>query len=446
MKDFLLFSAKIAFIITILCIALSGCKKSNDLSNKPQQKGNTTPVITLPDSAMFVGTTDSNKTTIYLLDARTGSLVTKYNYPADALSNWCVPMAGNGFLYDVENDKINAVNMNTGVVLWTDSVKNYSPASTILHNNTFYGFYSTGTAGATIPSYVVYALDATKKSNTFLWKYQASNLATISISVKYYNGIIYITDYGYVVALDAKTGALKWTISNNVYSLSSINNGVIIAGNTILDAATGNQTATVPPSPLIPSVGGNQTSFVIYVSQDLFFVKTDQNPALSGSTSYFLSAIDRLTGANKWTVNSGGYASGIQAVSGDTSTNIEQVWNNELIVRTLYSEDFGRYGGSTSMSFGALDINTGLYKSTYNVEGTDINYFITNNTMYCSGDNNYNPYINQFPKNPVTNYLYAINLFTGAQKWNNDKLLSGYGGPVYLCVYSSGNGYSPYIQ
>src|ERR1700742_4238587 len=158
--------------VTLIIIAVSaiiiiaGCKKQQNSKNKP-------PIV-LPDSTLIVST-DSliingngffNKTIIYLLDAANGSLLTTYSYPPDAQSEWCIPLVGNGLLYAVENYKINAININTGAILWIDYINNDLTALPILHNDAFYGlYYDSG-------SEYVYALDATKQSNTFLWKYQ----------------------------------------------------------------------------------------------------------------------------------------------------------------------------------------------------------------------------------------------------------------------------------
>src|SRR5207248_645632 len=112
---------------------------------------------------------------------------------------------------------ISAITMNTDAVLWTDSVgMNTDNASIILHDDVFYGITTShdGTSGGDF----VYALDATKKSSAFLWKTTLPLGGNVyNIPINYYNGLIYITDEdgSRLTALDAKTGTVKWAISNN---------------------------------------------------------------------------------------------------------------------------------------------------------------------------------------------------------------------------------------
>ena len=108
-------STPLIAVISLITIFTS-CKKDNP---------KTPEVIQLPETAMFVSTYDSNSgATIYLLNGATGSLTTKYNYPAQANINWTYAVAGNGFLYSLDNNKINAIDMTTGAVVWTDAVDN----------------------------------------------------------------------------------------------------------------------------------------------------------------------------------------------------------------------------------------------------------------------------------------------------------------------------------
>ncbi|MEO6633104.1 MAG: PQQ-binding-like beta-propeller repeat protein, partial [Mucilaginibacter sp.] len=324
---------KSAILLLITTLFLVACKKDKVVHKTDNNK----PPVTLPDEVMFVGTQniDSNHYTIYLLDAGTGQLVTSYHYPTDGHSDFCKPFVRNGLLYDVERDKISAITMNTGVVLWTDSVgMNTDNASIILYDDTFYGITTShdGTAGGDF----VCALDATKKSSAFLWKTPLPLGGNVyNIPINYYNGLIYVTDQdgSRLTALDAKTGIVKWAITNNssTYSLTLLNNGIIIVDHTIIDAASGNPTVTVT-DPVIPPItpGATRTSSSLeYVTSDLFFVETTQ---ATGSLHWsFLSAIDRASGAEKWRVDFGSFT-GEGASRTSIIKWIKSIWNNKLII------------------------------------------------------------------------------------------------------------------
>ncbi|MBG6233831.1 outer membrane protein assembly factor BamB [Pedobacter sp. CAN_A7] len=430
-------------------IIIAGCKKEN-----PEKDNTDTPVFAqLPDSVMFVSTLDtitkSNLgTTIYVLNASTGSLITKYHYPYHQNTTWSYPAAGNGFLYSLENKKINAINMNTGEVLWTDTVDNLTVP--VLHDDTFYGVYRENNT-----SYAVYALDAKKPSNDYIWKYKLTRLPLtfppgvdnpplypiIKYDVRYYNGTIYITaDKIHLVALDAITGVLKWEISTNntaLYSLAALNKGVIIAGKDVIDAASGTKIWSASPAN-VPLVPGTQTvqAEIAYATIELYFVKT-YHFNTPESTS-FLSAVDRATGEDVWTINFGGGYS-----SWDTVNTVEKVWNNQLIVKNGIKSS-SKYGTNIAENFRLLNIGSGSIKLSFDDigKGNDLESFIVNNTMYFhKANNNLGPFYS-----PPVNYLYAIDLFTGKQKWNNDKLLAGYSGSVFSCVFAAGKGFSPFIQ
>jgi hypothetical protein len=401
-------------LITLIIVAVSviiivaGCKKNND-----PQKGNHKKSIVLPDSTMFVSkdTLNSNSffytTTIYLLDAANGSSVATYSYPPDAKSLWCIPLVGNGFLYSAESDKINAININTGAVLWTDSVNN--DALPILHNDTFYGVYLNTNTGVTY----AYALDATKQSNTFLWKYQEPSDGFFDYSVNYYNGIIYISKFTNLTALDAKTGTVKWMINGSSYSVSSINNGIILAGYTIIDAASGGQIATVPTS-LGPAYS------IFYASQNLFFT-------YSRTSQLNINAYNITTDALQWTVNEG-------AINDTTKSFVKmQIWNNQFIAETQNTVYAYNYRGSmytlySGYSLNAWDISTGQQKWN-NVSNVVSDFLIVNNTLYAE---------------PIA----AFDLYSGKKKWSWSNLyINNYDGSVSnMCIFTSGKAYSSHIQ
>jgi hypothetical protein len=453
MKIKLLPIAIILMTITALIIILPACKKQptpDDKTDKPDQPA----FIQLADSTMFVTTLDTvNKsnlgTTVYVLNASTGALTTTYHYPYYPKTTWSYPAVGNGFLYTLENNKINAINKNTGVVLWTDTVNNFSVP--VLHDDTFYGVYRISAT-----SYGVYALDATKASKTYLWKYVATGglsipfpsgagNPTVTPIIRYYNGTLYVSgDKQNLAALDPRTGVVKWvrsTTTTALYSFAAINDGVIMAGNNIIDAATGNQIKTVTPAAVPPSYGAETRPIATaeYATKDLYLVKTYHFNNTPGVSTSFLSAVDRASGVEKWHINTGsGY------VNFDTVNTVTNVWNNRLVVKHSVNFGAGKYGTGSVDNFRTLDINNGSLKVSFDDAGEGIVYesFIVNNTMFF---HNVGVNIGSFYV-PTVNYLYAIDLGTGKKKWTNDKLLAGYNDAVFSCVLASGKGFSPFIQ
>lgn len=440
---------------------LGACKKDKIKPAPDKTGGDTTHTglpVTLPDEVLFVSAQVlQGDYSIHLLDAATGQLVTTYKYTQNGHSDFCKPMAAKGILYDVERDRINAITMNTGAVLWTDSLgMNTDEASIILHDDTFYGLSldHNGLSGGDF----IYALDAAKKSSAFLWKtplpYEGSGY---NIPVVYFNGLLYLSnDDGFRIdALDAKTGAIKWSVSNkdNAYSLTSLNNGIIIAGHTLIDAASGSVIATVT-DPVIPPVAANvttTTSAIDYVSADRVFIQTRQN--LTDGSRTFMSAIDRTTGAEKWRADFG--ALDIDTTNGGgtaTYDTLRFAWQNKLIVEsvsekyTLHAPPYGQplltyYAGSWS----SLDITTGLpspisggeSSSETHLGNDDYGNMIVGNMLY----GNYVP-----AGAGIT--VYAVDLSAGQLKWQCTPLPYTDIYTIFTCLYSRSQdkAYSPYIQ
>ncbi|WP_316776535.1 PQQ-binding-like beta-propeller repeat protein [Pedobacter antarcticus] len=413
-----------ALVIGVLIIMITtGCKKNNNISGDQEPGKETNPVVKLPDSTLFVGTGTMDSTIIYLLNAATGTLVTKYNYPRDAQSTWCVPLVGNGFLYSVEENKINALNINTGAVIWTDSIKSRYSFPPVLHNDTFYGVF-TNAPGLNC---VVYGLDATKQSNTFLWQYQLSDYYK---SINYYNGIIYISGSN-LTALDAKTGALKWTL-NGPYSLSSLNNGIIISGNTFIDANTGTQVGVVSPSLVVSN--NSQTTSIVYATKSIFFTRVTK--FMTPLTYSQLNAYDVSTGSLKWNINGGGGYLG-----SDTLKTVYQIWNNQPILKTTLSLSAGKYGSVKTVNYSELDMDTGQLKWSYTA-GFGGQDFTVNNTLYSYGTFT----LNLAAGIPASSSIVAADLYTGRQKWTKNNLYVPNGGSVAVCLLAGGRGYSVYMQ
>lgn len=437
-----------AIIIALITIASvwAGCKKDNPTEDSPKPYE---PVTTpLPDLAMFVNTFDSSSgTTTYLLNAATGAMLTKYTYPAQTDNKWCVPVAGNGYLYNITDRKIDAINMNTGIVAWTDEVTSINPP--ILHNDTFYGVYSNSN-----DSYGIYALDATKPSKTFLWKYEANKVTqsqypgNINVEIKYYNGLLYVAaGYKNIAAIDAKTGVLKWQLNAANYvtnSLIALNDGFVINEDKVFDAASGQQIWVAKPAAIPPTNAGiREQAQLAYVTQDTYFVTTIHTPATSGPRKFFLSAVDKVTGNEKWTTNYGGGFSNY-----DTLNTVTQVWNEQLLVKKLIYTGAGIYGANVEERYLLMDIRTGRINLTLSDTGagtTSGAYIINNDIYFCKRWES--PLHGYFgPVSPPANYLFNNDLLSGKQKWNNSKLLEGYQGNTSSCVVVDGKAYSPLIQ
>ncbi|WP_374948207.1 PQQ-binding-like beta-propeller repeat protein [Mucilaginibacter sp.] len=420
-------SIHICVMVILSMVTIAGCKKD-------APKTDTLAVAPLPDSIMFVNTFDSKSgTTIYLLNAVNGSLSTKYNYPADPATTWSYPVAGNGFLYSLQNNKINAIDMKTGAVKWTDAVDN--AAVPVLHDQTFYGVYRDNT------TFYVYALDATKSTKEYLWKYQVTGAPSL---INYYNGVIYVSqDQTNLIALDANTGVLKWRLST-AYSLAALGDGIIMVGYTAVDASTGTAIGTIKPVAIPPAFGANTSNMISslqYATKDFYYVTSTHFNNPPGLSKTFLSAIDR-TGAEKWRIDYGGG----QAVF-DSSKYITQTWNNKLVIKKLQNTGAGKYGSSTTEAHQLINPTNGaiILKFDDDNKGATLSSYIANNTVYLH--KRFESTLNGLPSTPpAANYLLTIDLLTGKQKWSNDKLVDGYEGAVSSCVYAGGKGFSPLIQ
>src|ERR1700742_4998039 len=120
---------KIATYLLAFIILTAACKKGTQLpvdNNGNNTTGTTTgntPIV-LPDSVIVTSgqtTYAANPSTgIQLINATDGSVITTYTLPNDpnAAINSMQPFIGNNFLYEVDNDKIIAMNITTGATLW----------------------------------------------------------------------------------------------------------------------------------------------------------------------------------------------------------------------------------------------------------------------------------------------------------------------------------------
>ena len=243
--------------------------------------------------------------------------------------------------------------------------------------------------------------------------------------------------------MDAKTGALKWDISaSDPYSLLSLNNGVIVSGNNILDATNGTQITAASAPAITPTYGAltNAVWSLRYATKEMYFIETEHFNSQTFLATRYISAIDRASSTVKWTYKyDGGFAS-----SHGVWNDIVQLWNGKLVVKNIQNSSV-KTTTWTYERYWLLDVNTGSEKiifDNYWSFGTGSEGVIANNIQYVSQmvDNGtvFTP--------PSGKYLFAVDLANTKQVWRDDKLLSGYGGAMSVCVFTAGKAYSPYIQ
>ncbi|MFD0751043.1 PQQ-binding-like beta-propeller repeat protein [Mucilaginibacter calamicampi] len=418
----------ITYIAISTIIAVTGCKKDNYPPDKT--------AIVIPESVMLYNTYDNGSgTTINLLNAVTGELVTKYNYPAQLGITWSYPVVGNNLLYAVDNKKISAITLNSGAVMWTVPVDNM--LMPVLHDDTFYGANKTTTSSG------IYALDATKATTTFLWKYQPVGEPS---AISYFNSLVYVLlGPKKVLALDAKTGVIKWEgASTDDYSFDLLRYNIITAGNTLIDAATGNQLSTISPLAIPPTYNAQNTyTNLDFATNDMAFIKTSHYDQSPGLDKYFLSAVNRSTGAEKWRIDYGGGNIGER-----TSNKVMQIWNNYLLVHHNYYRTASRYGAIYEDGYVLLDLNTGAEKlvlSNGNTKGLTGNNIVAGNTLYIYKRFEKTIYA-WFDNSEPANYLFAVDMVTGQVKWDSSKLLPDGRQNLSFCVTSGGKAYSAFVQ
>jgi outer membrane protein assembly factor BamB len=220
---------------------------------------------------------------------------------------------------------------------------------------------------------------------TLDWSYTATGgYGGSSSSAAVVNGIVYI-ESDKLYALDAVTGALKWSYStgDSIATSPAVANGVIYmyssndCSNLVaLDAITG----TLKWSSSVGSIQSADCPFPS-VSNGIVYVVTDK-----------LYALDTVTGALKWSFN----------VMGDSLAIAHDI---------VY---FGAYDDNLY----ALDMLTGALKWKYFTVGTYANSLaIANGVVYLSSGN-----------------MYALDAVTGALKWSYST------GNRYLCAPTAVNG------
>ncbi|TSJ44459.1 hypothetical protein FO440_09850 [Mucilaginibacter corticis] len=428
---------KVYLLLASVTLLLFSCKKDGKKPGSEQIN------VSLPDSTLFVNTVDptSGGSAIYILNAATGKSLAKFTYPADASTTWSCPVAGNNLLYTLQTTKINAVDIHTGQLVWTDAVNN--ALTPILHQQTFFGVRKDN-----ISSYEVYALDATRQSNDFLWKF---GLSGAPIQINYYNELLYVfTDATHLTAMDAKTVSVKWSIAaaSNI-SANALSDGILIAGNIIYNASSGVQigTAGTVDIPLFYWPGTIVKSQLLYATPTVYYVKTGHyRPDVYGGYDFnqdFLSEVDLASGTEKQRSKfSDGY------ILVPNTNTITQRWNNKLIISQYHMQPAKFDGSYISDRYGSIPADLSAEPVFFETDfsGRSSAYFIAGNLMYYFKVFLPPTAINPFVPTTANQFL-AIDLVTGKQQWANAKSFDDYKGwAMAACVYAGGKGYSPFMQ
>lgn len=411
--------------LSVLLLSLMACRKNDPKTVVPEG-------VRIPADVLVFNIFDLNSgTTMKLLDASTGKLVTSYQYPAEPGVTWTYPVAGNGFVYNLDSKKISAIELSSGKVLWTDAVDNV--ITPVLHAGIFYGVDRVKG---------VYAMDATKATTVPLWHDQAISYAA---ALNYRNGLIYVSvDSKKLLVLDALTGGLKWERTFVAdYRLTALDEGLIMVGSTLFDAVTGQELATAQPVAIPPSyTAQNSYTELQYATAGYWFIQTSHYEKSPGLFKIYLSAVDRVSGAEKWRIDYGGGhigQSGVGAIVGS--------WNDLLLIRFNTYTSAGKYGGNYSENYALLDPETGGFKTNFAgvPNGFTVNSTLADHTMFFY--KRFDPTLTfWYEYQKPANALFAIDMRTGKIKWDNSALLGESKTYIPFCAIIGGKAYSPFIQ
>ncbi len=278
-------------------------------------------------------------------------------YPSSSIAN--------GIIYaGSDNNKLYALNINTGNVLWTFLTDGAVSAAPVISNGIVY----VGTVGGTF-----YAIDSL--TGLEVWKFesigQVHAAATVVDDVVYVGG----TD-SKVYALNANDGSLIWTFSTGgiVKSVPTVIDGVVYVG----DQAAGNTHLYA-----IDSLTGTKIwdyGFSNYIASSPAVV---EGVVYVGSMDFSFYAIDTQTGIKIWDYPTGYYVSSSPAIKdgivyfGNNQGNIfaldsttgSEIWKKYIggIFSNLFvaSED-KLFAGNMNGKMYAFDLSTGDIVWSYN--------------------------------------------------------------------------------
>jgi eukaryotic-like serine/threonine-protein kinase len=168
------------------------------------------PVVA--DGKLYVG---ALKGRLYALDAATGQALWRFS----ELGGYVTPVAvaGNTVFVGGESKTLFALNSENGEVIWSFKVKGMIWHAPLVVDETVY----IGSEGGDF-----YALSTT----TGEVKWQADLKERILPAAAYSNGMVYVSAYSKLVALDAATGEPKWSIKREYWEAPAVVDGVVYVG------------------------------------------------------------------------------------------------------------------------------------------------------------------------------------------------------------------------
>ena len=340
-------------------------------------------VISIPDpkpednnspDGMYYG--DSQK--LGVLNINTGEKI----WEIVTYNGFLLPEVSNGIVYAVYDAKIKAVSATDGSLKWEKKIgpsnegySNPKIQSGVLVVATI-GHYTYNNAATSIPAKVI-GLDPLTGNQ--LWEYKQTqniNGGGSSLSLTASDGNIYVVQDNKTIAIEAKTGKLKWEIGGD-YSISEYNGFLLGRYNVTTDGRLSYSNAiykfdklTGSPSILVSNIDVHRSSYVVS-SGTLYFVDGDNSNAK-------IYAVDANTGVSKWTT---------------TAPNAKLLSSNSPIVYNglVY------FSGEDNVIY-AYDSQTGVKKWETKTEGNNRVLIASKNVLYSTNN--------------------ALNSDTGQIKWS----------------------------
>lgn len=318
----------------------------------------------------YTGPSSFNAGKIYALDAVTGKL--RWKYAPNTGTFISTPAFSNGVVFTANWNEILAIDTNTKTSLWNFTAGKAVRSAIAVAGGILYANCDDG---------YLYALDA--GTGSMRWRYFQEGSDTLSgnlSSPTVVDGVVYFGSSrdSYIYALDAATGALKWktfdtyALGMTIQSSPSVAGGVLYIGDNArnvlaLDIYSG------------AIKWDFQTGDIILSSPTVL-----NGTVYIGSTDKTFYALDAASGKVKW-----------QSWTG------QQVISSPILSKGIVY--FGTSGGGGSKAVYALDASTGnrLWVFTF---GTDFNTgpVVFDDKVFILGYNN----------------LFALDAVTGNLRWS----------------------------